>query len=248
MLKPNLIGKPILAVSAYFPKKNTVASLETIDSEHNYEMCHELPTGQKIILNVTESFIKDHLGCVIATVLVLRDVTVFKNTEKELEEIKARCAELYHEMPEAIIVLDEFGRFHSINPAAETLLGFKEKQLTGKIFVMSNILPSAEMGNVLKMIRHVMEGNPVEAFELELTGNDGKTLCPVKAYPSAVHHEGRIIAVQMILQDLSAERKFEKTLRDARLEVKQKIKEQLEDLARNHEELKNEIERIKLSE
>ena len=242
--KESLIGTPIASVSPNFPVKNTSSSLERLGSDQHYEMQHIHSDGSPLILNVSESSMKDSMGCVIATVLVIRDVTAFKKTQIELQETELRFNELYNEIPDAIVLLNEFGKFRSVNPAAERLLGRSSKELSGKIFVMSSLLPPASTSKVLKVIRNVIENGREEAFAFELAKDD-KTLLLLKAYPSAVRQDGKIVAVQMILRETAEPAKFEETMKKVRVEIEAGINKRLEELAKNHQELKEEIAKLK---
>ena len=244
MKKENLIGLPLSSVSRDFPSKDTVGSLEQVPLDHRYEMSHALPDGRTLILNVSESVMKDHLGCVIATVLILRDITPIKKTQIELEDTERRFTELYNEMPDAIILLDEFGKFCSANPAAERLLGRSSKELSGKIFVMSNLLPPSSTAKILKVIRGVMENKQEEPFDMEIIKEDHHFLA-LKAYPSAVRQDGKIVAAQMILREIVEQHKLEEMMQKMRSEIEADVRKRLEELTKNHQELRSEIEKLK---
>ena len=190
---------------------------------------------------------KDHLGCVMATVLIIRDITSLKKTQIELRETERRFTELYNEMPDAILLLDEFGKFRSVNPSAERLLGRSSKELSGKIFVMSNLLPSSSTSKVLKAIREIIENKHAESFDLELI-KEARSSLALKAYPSAVCENGKVVAVQIILRETLEQRQLEEALKKIRAEIESDVNKRLAELAKNHEELKSEISKFKFSE
>ncbi len=242
--KKNIIGMKLSSISPAFPSKDTVDSLERSTLDQHYEMHHALSDGRTLVLNVSESVMKDDIGCVIATVLIIRDITMLKRTQIELLEIERRFNELYNEMPDAIILLDEFGKFRSANPAAERLLGRRSKELSGKIFVMSNLLPPSSTAKILKVIRGVMESGREEPFEMEIMKED-RSFLTLTAYASGVREDGKIVAVQIILRESVEQKKLNEVAEKIRSEIEANIRRQLEELARNHQELRSEIDKFK---
>lgn len=179
------------------------------------------------VFAVSESFVRDPLGDVTAKVLVFRDITSFKKTLADLSASQDRCTELYNHASEPILVVDEFGRFFSVNQAAERLFDTTEVDLVGKIFVMSDLLPSPEMAKVIKAIHVVMDGGKTEPFPLELRKNG--TILHLHATLSAVKRDERIIAVQFLLKDLAEEQRMEIAVKKAKQELLHKVHAILQD-------------------
>lgn len=201
--KNDLLGSHLSEVSGYFPAKDTMEALHRLDVDPTYEIEHERLDGEPLLLTVSESYMKDGLGCVVATVMAIRDVTALKRAESALAESRKRYDDLYKGVSEAILILDEFGRFSSLNPAAEKLFGATAQSLAGRIFVMSDYLPSSEMGIVMKVIRGVMQGGVEAPFRLDIVGED-KKLITVEAEASAIKSDGQVHAVQIILHRSTA--------------------------------------------
>ena len=245
--KQEILGKSVSTVIPNFPIKDTAHSLERLGTDHGYELEHARGDGQRLNLMVTESAIKDHKGCIVATVLVLRDMTPLKETQTALKEIEHRCDELYRDIPEAIVLLDEFGRFRSVNPAAEKLLGVSESRVAGKIFVMSKLLPPTFMGRMLQVIRLTMEGKQEGPFDLELLTEGGNRL-KLKAYPRPVQQNGKIAAVQLLLRDTTHDRQFEQAIENAKKEMIHEMQKRLDEFTKNHEELRNELKKLRFYE
>lgn len=243
--KENMIGTPLSSLSPVFPEKNSPDLLHRVGTDHTYEMAHETPSGKILILGVSESSMKDEKGCVIATVLVLKDLTKIKLTETALKETENRLTELYHESPDALIVLDEFGRFVSANPAAQKLLGFSGEKLEGKIFVMSRFLPSQCISKVLKVMRSIIQGQAEGVFDLELIREDGVSV-KVAASPSPIRKNGKISEIQFILRTSFGETEsLEKALEKERAEIRHNLRTKLEEMFKDDVYLMRKLEKLK---
>lgn len=239
-----IVGEHLSAVSAYFPVKNTPASVHRVGTNHAYEIEHKRSDGRPVMLHVSESCMTDGLGCVMATVLIVRDVTLLRQAELAVKETESRFSRLYEDASEAILVLDEFGRFASANPAAERLLGARAGELTGRIFVMSHFLPPDQVGKVLKLLRSIMQGASEPRFELRLKREDDQTLL-LEAQASAVKQNGKISAVQLMLWPVGHLANFEEALERTRLEMQASVRRQLLEMFKGHEEWVSQIDKLK---
>ena len=240
--KEDLIGTPLSSLSASFPLKNSPEHIHRVGTDHAYEIAHETAAGRILMLGVSESSMQDEKGCVIATVFVLKDLTKIKLTETALKDTESRLTRLTHETPEALIVLDEFGRFSSANPAAEKLLGISGEKLEGKIFVMSRFLPGHCISKVLKVMRAVIQGQSESPFELELIKEDGMSV-KVEAIPSPVRKNGKISEIQLILRTASEPAVLE--LEKERAEIERRLRRKLEEMFKDDKYLMQKLERLK---
>ncbi len=242
--KNDLVGSPLASVSEAFPAKNSTEHLHRVGTDHTYEIDHETKGGRKLTLSISESPMKDEKGCVIATVLIIRDLTQLKLTETALKETESRLTKLYRETPEALIALDEFGRFSSANLAAEKLLGFSGEKVEGKIFVLSRFLPNACVSRVLKAIRGVMQGETEDPFELELIKDDGSSV-KVEAVPSPVRKQGRIAEVQFLLKTGGADSDAEMILEKEKSRLEHSLRAKLEEMFKDDVYLMRKLEKLK---
>jgi PAS domain S-box-containing protein len=231
--KKQVVGMPLSELGLPLRSQDNSKS-----DEISYEHVDE--SGRSLMISV--SYVKDPLGDITAKVILLRDVSSFKKTQAELTQAQNRCTELYNEVNEPIMLVDEFGRFFSVNQAAEKLFGRSEKSLAGKIFVMSDLLPSSYMGQVTSAIRSVMEGNIPEPFILELRKAD--TLLRLKAHVSAVKQSSRIVAVQFLLKDIAEEERMQVAVKRAKDEMIERFRLALKDLS-PQDELEDLIRKIK---
>lgn len=233
-----IIGSPLALVAPVLERP--VES--TVSGEH-VEVRHELADGRERDLSIKESAIRDSLGKLVARVLVLRDVTALRSAERALKEAQDHLSRLYRHMPEAVVVLDEFGRFSMVNPAAERLLGCEGKVLCGRIFVMSTFLSASTVPRMLQMIRNVMQGMDEPAIPFELSAEDGVRI-PLEAQPSPIHYSGRITGVQLILRPPKDQPAWAEAMRKARGEVLESVREKLEELFKDDAKAVEKIRRL----
>jgi PAS domain S-box-containing protein len=236
--RERLLGIHLAQVSPRFPVRDTPATVGDVGEDHVYEMSHETEQGKALWLRVAESAIKDHLGCVAATVLVIRDQTDLKAAQTELRDTESRFAELCRGLPDAVLVLDEFGRFRSVNPAAERLLETTQEEAVGRIFVLSNYLAADGVTRILRAIRNVMHDGSDAPFTFDLQREGGRRL-RLEAHPSAVHQQGRIVGVQLVLRSAEAAAAAAARASDEALQ------RELLELKRHNEELQRELLRLR---
>jgi PAS domain S-box-containing protein len=242
--KEKLVGVPLGAVSSFFPRRDTAEHADRVGTDHAYEIVHRADDGKELHLTVSESAIKDALGCVIATVLVIRDFTPLAAARRALEDTENRLSGLYKDMSEAVVLLDEFGRFLSMNPAAERLLNAPVERIAGRIFVMSNFLPSRHMATVMRSLRNVMAGGPEERIQIELCPEGGEPFLAT-ATASAVRAGGRVSAVQLLVRRGAPEGAGDEAFERARKEVETKVRAVLKEIFKDNQDIVRKLERLR---
>jgi len=85
--------------------------------------------GKYLSFDVYKSPLWDDAGNMIGTVGYARDITLEEHYQKELENSAKRFKYYLNNLPVAVFVTDENGRFVEINSAAEELTGLKAEKL-----------------------------------------------------------------------------------------------------------------------
>ncbi len=90
-------------------------------------------TGEEVILECKGSVFKDKNGQILGAVMIVRDVTIIRNTVNMLIETEARFKKLYDKAKDAIIIYDaENDRIIDANPAATEMFGLEYFSLLDK--------------------------------------------------------------------------------------------------------------------
>ena len=105
----------------------TVEAYETI----------RVDNGRPIQVSVSVSPIRDAAGKIIGVSKIARDITGRKRAEEAMRESEERLRAIVGTAVDAIVVIDEAARIHSINPAGERIFGYTHSELTGKTFPTS---------------------------------------------------------------------------------------------------------------
>ncbi len=162
------------------------------------ETIYQTKTGKRVNMLVTASYIKNHQGEVIGTVMVARDITQRKRTEEILSQINNELEELVIERTEEIAVREK--RFKSLiendytitalldenfntiyrSPSAESILGWTEEERKN--------MPIEE-------VTHPDEYEQQRSIMKELIANPGK---PIHSIFRSKHKKGHYIWVESV--------------------------------------------------
>src|SRR4029077_1801984 len=80
-------------------------------------------------------------GQLVGTVATLRDITEERRAQEALTRSETRYHNLFESASDAIITLDDKGRFTTVNHAAEVISGYRRVELGGQGF--APMLPDA---------------------------------------------------------------------------------------------------------
>jgi PAS domain S-box-containing protein len=140
--------------------------------------------------------------------------------------------------PDPIVIYDIEGKTNYVNPAFEETFGWSLDELRGKRI---DFVPKENWPETQKAISRLLRGARIQLFETRRLTKDGRIL-DIQLSSSLFFDrdkkpEGNIV----ILRDITARKKAEKTLRKAHDELEQRVKEHTNELALANERLQQEI-------
>jgi PAS domain S-box-containing protein len=138
---------------------------------------------------------KHGAGCVL-------DITERKLAETALGASEERYRTLVESATDIIATLDLDGRFISINPAVERILGYTPDDLIGRKiddFVRPEQMPTQDA-----MLRRKLDGEASTQYELEMLAKDGqrRMILDVKSR-LALGDDGKPLAIHSIARDIT---------------------------------------------
>ena len=138
---------------------------------------------------------KHGAGCVL-------DITERKLAETALVASEERYRTLVESATDIIATLDLDGRFISINPAVERILGYTPDELIGK--KIDDFVRPAQMPMQDAMLRRKLEGEASTQYELEMLAKDGqrRMILDVKSR-LALGDDGKPLAIHSIARDIT---------------------------------------------
>ena len=143
-------------------------------------------------------------------VITLVDVT----ERRKAYEKQERLASIVASSQEAIIVKTVEGRITSWNPGAEKLYGYSAEEAVGKH--ISLLCPPERRQEVDDMLARTKKGERVGDFETEKVRKDGRKITVSLSADPIRDEAGRIVAASTIARDVSARKKTETALKQAK--------------------------------
>ncbi|MFQ6069083.1 MAG: PAS domain S-box protein [Candidatus Aminicenantales bacterium] len=150
-----------------------------------------------------------HKGNVMASTLILRDITRQKRAEDAFSEANERLKTIIENINDIIFQLTPQGMITYVSPRTKELSGFNPQELIGKH--LKCITPEEEVPKALKALKEVASGNSLRNFEITLFDARKKPV-PVEINISPVRVNGKITAVQGVIRNIKERREAEKKL------------------------------------
>ncbi len=154
--------------------------------------------------------IRDGEGTVIGAVLVFRDVTEQRKTERAL----AQLAAIVTYSSDAIIATTLDGTITSWNAAAQRIFGYTASEAVGMSVLM--LSPEDKTDEIPLMLEGIARGEAVDHFETTRVTRDGTRKVVSLSVAPLKNERGDIVGAAIIARDVSERRKIEDTLEHER--------------------------------
>ncbi len=186
------------------------ARQQGVKEVHEFTFRRKDGSGLNVLISTNPLF--GPRGEYIGALAMVADITARKRTEEALRERDQRLEVLFEEAPDGYYLLEPDGTFVDGNRAAEELSGYSRKELIGRTFRESGLLPPDQMERALAALGAGLEGRPTGPDEFVLTRKDG-TEVPVEIRTNPVTVGGRRLILG-IARDITRRKQAQKAVRD----------------------------------
>jgi two-component system NtrC family sensor kinase len=206
---------------------NEVCPLKKVISEKKGQSIirrtHSL-TGKQIWEDRVFSPILDEDGNVDYIMESVRDVTRLKNLEITLKEAEAFLEKIIYASPIAIVVADGYANILLMNPAAEDLFGYSQREAITRIAV-ENLYPAGTAKGIMKQLRSGKKGGRGKLLSTHtiILNADGQEV-PVELNASIIYEDDSEVATVGIYKDLRPIIAIEEKLKKANSQIVQSEK------------------------
>ncbi|NNG01592.1 MAG: PAS domain S-box protein [Desulfobacteraceae bacterium] len=168
--------------------------------------------------------ILDDNGDVIYVMESVRDVTRMKTLEIALKETEAFLEKIILNSPVAIVAADHYDNILLMNPAAESLFGYKNSE-AARTLTMEQLYEPGVARRIMRQLRHD-DGDGVgklHGMHASIVNSWGETI-PAEINASIIYEDDEEIAKVCLYTDLSDKIRIEKKLEEARVQLAQSEK------------------------
>ncbi|HPO13241.1 MAG TPA: PAS domain S-box protein [Candidatus Hydrogenedentes bacterium] len=181
--------------------------------------------GERAILEVSISVIRDREGKKIGFRGIVRDVTHRKQAEKALREAEHRYEELFENANDIVYTHDLNGNFTSLNKAGERISGYSREEAL--CLNALDIVPPEYREFTRQMIVQKLHGEDITRYEVAIIAKDGRII-PVEVSTRVILKDGKPAGIQGIARDITERKQAEKER--SRLEAQMRHTQKLESL------------------
>jgi PAS domain S-box-containing protein len=181
-------------------------------------------TGKQFWEDRVFSPILDENGNVDYIMESVRDVTRLKNLEITLKEAEAFLEKIIHSSPVAIVAADRYANILLMNPAAEELFSYTQREAITRISV-ENLYPAGTAKDIMKQLRSGKQGGKGKLLSTKTTILDanGQEI-PVELNASIIYEDDSEVATVGIYKDLRPIISMEEKLQEANSQIVQSEK------------------------
>jgi hypothetical protein len=157
--------------------------------------------GQSFPAEISLSAVHTDDGTLVAA--TIRDVT----ERQQAGEAQARLAAIVQSSYDAIVSMTLAGEITSWNPAAESMYGYRAREMIGRSVL--RVVPPAHHEAERQLLQRVGRGERLERLRAERIGRDGRVIKTSLTLSPIVDPAGGIVGVSSISRDLTQEEEAE---------------------------------------
>jgi two-component system, cell cycle sensor histidine kinase and response regulator CckA len=213
-----VLGKPVLELFPELAESHVYRAMlralagETVRVDSRPQP--GVPVDKARWFNMVFAPLRDADGTVVAAVGTMSEITEIKRTEWALAERENRLRAILHSEPECVKVVAEDGTLIDINPAGiEMFEASSLAELRGRPVVEAVAPPYRH--NYAELHRRVFAGRS-GVMEMEIVGFKGTTRWVETHSTPLVNAEGKICAALSVTRDISARKRDQHELQEAR--------------------------------
>jgi len=173
------------------------------------------------------------------------EITERKRAEEQLRESEAKFKTIVENIRDVVFQLSPLGIIQYVSPKVQEVYGYKPEDLVGKHFKKTT--PVSELVKALDALKSVLSGKVISNLEVNQLDSKGKII-PMEINIAPVRREGKIIAVQGVMRDITERKRAEEALAKSHDELEIRVQQRTAELAKANEELRNEITERKRAE
>ncbi|WP_018130547.1 PAS domain S-box protein [Effusibacillus pohliae] len=170
-----------------------------------------LPDGTLKLFDVSKVPIFHTNGSRNGLVVIGRDITEHKRTERILQDKRERYKSLFEHNPDIVCSFDLEGNFVSVNPAVEHITGYRPQDLLGRTAKI--VIVPEDFARAKEHFAKAAQGEP-QNFELAIIHKNGNCVDLNITYVPIVVH-GDIVGVYAIAKDVTERKRVERALTEA---------------------------------
>ena len=137
-----------------------------------------------------------------------------KQAEEDLRESEEKYRALFENAADLIVVIDTMGAFLDVNEKIEEEGGYRREKMIGRNVFTSGILTESSNARTLFYLKQLVAGKEWPIFEIEGIRKDGGII-PYELRAVPIKKDGKIVAVQAILRNITDRKQIEKALRES---------------------------------
>jgi PAS domain S-box-containing protein len=166
---------------------------------------------RRIALNNT--VLKDSTGNTVGISCIGQDITESERMEEEKAESEERLKVLFEYAPFPYFLTDLKGTFIDGNHAAELLVGYSRREILGKNFLESGLLPPEEIPRAIALLARHVNGEATGPEEFTLKRKDGSiVIAEIRSQPVKVKGQTLVLGSA---HDMTSRHTAEESLRRA---------------------------------
>jgi len=132
-----------------------------------------------------------------------------------LRESERDYRQLFDNAADLIAVVDTKGNFIDLNKRFEEESGYSKEEMLGRNIVTTGIMTGMTAAKAMKYLLDLLRGREIPIFEVDGVRKDGGIVnYEIRAVP--LRKDGRVVAVQAILRNISDRKKAEAEVREAK--------------------------------
>jgi PAS domain S-box-containing protein len=160
--------------------------------------------------------IRDERGRISGSVLVFRDITARRQTERALargEEARTQLAAIVAASDDAIVSKSLDGTIRSWNQGAERLFGYAADEAIGQSIDL--IIPPERRPEERDILARLRRGERIDHYETVRVARDGRRVDVSLTISPILDEAGRVIGASKVSRDITERKRTEQALRDA---------------------------------